>query len=66
VDGNDYGLSKPYREQDKRTCCVEGKKGHNPAVKRYWEIIADNLKKTGWSWGCVCSDRSPGANNLEC
>jgi hypothetical protein len=20
---------------------------------RYWEIIADNLSKTGWSWGCV-------------
>ena len=20
---------------------------------KYWEIIADNLKKTGWSWGCV-------------
>jgi hypothetical protein len=19
----------------------------------YWEIIADNLKKAGWSWGCV-------------
>jgi hypothetical protein len=22
-------------------------------VKRYWEIIADNLSKSGWSWGCV-------------
>jgi len=20
---------------------------------RYWEIIADNLSKAGWSWGCV-------------
>jgi hypothetical protein len=20
---------------------------------KYWEIIADNLKKRGWSWGCV-------------
>jgi hypothetical protein len=20
-------------------------------VKRYWEIIADNLNKAGWSWG---------------
>jgi len=19
----------------------------------YWEIIADNLSKRGWSWGCV-------------
>jgi hypothetical protein len=23
------------------------------AVKRYWEIIVDNLTKAGWSWGCV-------------
>jgi hypothetical protein len=22
-------------------------------VKRSWEIIADNLRKAGWSWGCV-------------
>jgi hypothetical protein len=22
-------------------------------VKRYWEIIADNLSKAGWSWGCL-------------
>jgi hypothetical protein len=22
-------------------------------VRRYWEIIADNLGKAGWSWGCV-------------
>jgi hypothetical protein len=21
-------------------------------TKRYWEIIADNLSKAGWSWGC--------------
>jgi hypothetical protein len=24
-------------------------------VKRYWEIIADNLSKAGWSWGCVAA-----------
>jgi hypothetical protein len=30
------------------------KKQQNPApLKRYWEIIADNLSKAGWSWGCV-------------
>jgi hypothetical protein len=22
-------------------------------VKRYWEIIADNLSKAGWSWRCI-------------
>jgi hypothetical protein len=21
----------------------------------HWEIIADNLSKAGWSWGCVAS-----------
>jgi hypothetical protein len=20
---------------------------------KYWEIIADNVSKSGWSWGCV-------------
>jgi hypothetical protein len=20
---------------------------------KYWEIVADNLSKAGWSWGCV-------------
>jgi len=20
---------------------------------KYWEIIADDVSKTGWSWGCV-------------
>jgi len=22
---------------------------------KYWEIIADNLRKAGWSWGCILS-----------
>jgi hypothetical protein len=29
-------------------------------VKRYWEIIADNLSKAGWSWGCVSALDSEG------
>jgi hypothetical protein len=24
-------------------------------VKRDWEIIADNLSKAGWTWGCVAT-----------
>ncbi len=28
---------------------------HNPARVKYWEIIADNLSKAGWSWGCVAT-----------
>jgi hypothetical protein len=31
---------------------VESKRGVIGRVK-YWEIIADNLSKAGWSWGCV-------------
>jgi hypothetical protein len=26
----------------------------------YWEIIADNLSKAGWSWGCVSAVDSVG------
>ena len=28
---------------------------HNGLGVKYWEIIADNLSKAGWSWGCVSS-----------
>jgi hypothetical protein len=27
---------------------------------KYWEIIADNLSKAGWSWGCVATVNSNG------
>jgi hypothetical protein len=30
---------------------------HNPRVK-YWEIIADDLSKAGFSWGCVSAVES--------
>jgi hypothetical protein len=30
------------------------------APVRYWEIIADNLSKAGWSWGCVSAVDSNG------
>ncbi len=29
-------------------------------VKYYWEIIADNLSKAGWNWGCVSAVDSEG------
>ena len=32
-----------------------------PTINRkYWEIIADNLSKAGWSWGCVSAIDSNG------
>jgi hypothetical protein len=27
---------------------------------KHWEIIADNLSKAGWSWGCVSAVDSNG------
>jgi hypothetical protein len=27
---------------------------------KYWEVIADNLSKAGWSWGCVSALDSRG------
>ena len=29
-------------------------------MMKYWEIIADNLSKAGWSWGCVSAVDSQG------
>jgi len=29
-------------------------------LQRIWEIIADNLSKAGWSWGCVSAIDSNG------
>jgi hypothetical protein len=44
-------LSLPRREQKRQNAA---------RVKRYWEIIADNLSKAGWSWGCVSTIDSSG------
>jgi hypothetical protein len=34
--------------------CESTKAAHSVKM-RYWEIIADNLSKAGWSWGCVAA-----------
>jgi len=39
--------------------CGEQKR-HNPINVKYWEIIADNLKKRGWSLGYVSTIDSQG------
>ena len=31
-----------------------------PRRVKSWEIIADNLSKAGWSWGCVSAIDSEG------
>ena len=33
---------------------ARAKEAQSSRVK-YWEIIADNLSKAGWSWGCVAA-----------
>jgi hypothetical protein len=55
-----------FRKRDNRPalcqlcCCyVESKNGRIPSVK-YWEIIADNLKKRDWSLGYVSAVDSEG------
>ncbi len=40
--------------------CVESKETQLCGVKRSWEIIAENLSKAGWSWGCVSAIDSNG------
>ena len=45
---------------------VESKRGTIRRVKRYWEIIADNLSKAGWSWGCSSAIDSSGPNANVC
>src|SRR4030095_13277776 len=30
---------------------------------KYWEIIADRLRKAGWSWGCVSAVDAQGRTN---
>jgi hypothetical protein len=35
--------------------------GKEPTLDmKYWEIIADNLSKTGWIWGCVSAVETSG------
>jgi hypothetical protein len=31
---------------------------------KQWEIIADNLSKAGWSWGCVATVDSSGPRQV--
>ena len=43
--------------------CGEQKRQNAPGVK-YWEIIADNLSKAGWSWSCVSAIDSHGRTSF--
>jgi len=41
-------------------CCVETKSSTIRFNVKFWEVIADNLSKAGWSWGCVATVDSNG------
>jgi hypothetical protein len=36
------------------------KKHRQPSAAIHWEIVADNLSKAGWSWGCITAIDSNG------
>jgi hypothetical protein len=36
------------------------RKRHDAAAAKYWEIIADKLSASGWSWGCISAVDSEG------
>ena len=57
--------SKKVRE----SMCGAGRRGLSHSQRgaasdddrvKYWEIIADNLSKAGWSWGCISAVDSQG------
>ncbi len=52
-------LSATSRTNRSRSVVVSPDEQHGFGVK-YWEIIADNLSKAGWSWGCVSTINSNG------
>jgi hypothetical protein len=41
-------------------CRVERERSTIETPVKYWEIIADNLSKAGWSWGGVSAIDSNG------
>jgi hypothetical protein len=53
--GNSTGYNRPYNRSLRCRKLVAGLK--------YWEIIADNLSKAGWSWGWVSAVDSQGARS---
>jgi hypothetical protein len=39
---------------------LDGRKPQDRINVKFWEVIADNLSKAGWSWGCVATVDSNG------
>ncbi len=55
--------STAFLELEQVTGVALSQKGDSPRLFMHmkpWEIIADNLSKAGWSWGCVSAIDSNG------
>src|SRR5262245_64497756 len=53
ADSCSRGLPGTFAQRSRFPKTVRGKAAVNPPPVKYWEIIAANLSKAGWSWGCV-------------
>ena len=57
------------RSAEERTAlpkALQRKAAVNSLRVKYWEIIAHNLSKRGWSWGLRLRVGLRGANDLDC
>ena len=51
---------RPRRKNSKAQPRCSTRRSHARRKMKSWEIIADNLSKAGWSWGCVSAIDSNG------
>jgi len=61
-DRTHHSLKSPacsYANEILSLLCRE-QKNHSPPLVKYWEIIADNLSKAAWTWGCISAVDSGG------
>jgi len=49
-----------HRRTGRLHCQVREQNDRMPPSVKYWEIIADNLSKAGWSWGSISAIGSNG------
>src|SRR5438132_7116715 len=42
---------------EEKICTMHGERRRKPILDsvKYWELIAENLSRAGWSWGCVAT-----------
>ena len=60
MDGSNLIASLAPEKPVKLNQAVLLERSHVRHNMKYWEIIADNLSKAGWSWGCVSAVDSNG------